>query len=98
MTPEITTLLSSLKSSISGLKVQNIDLQQEILTLNANNQLLKNQLAQQKNTIETLQTQNKITKLAEILPQDENERRELKQQLQAYISHIDECIRLLSEN
>lgn len=98
MNPEITALLTSLKSSISGLNAQNLDLQQQIASLNANNQLLKNQLAQQKNTIETLQTQNKITKLAEILPQDENERRELKQQLQAYINHIDECIRLLSEN
>jgi hypothetical protein len=61
------------------------------------NNALKSEIQQQKNTIETLQTQNKIVKLAEILPSTDEDKQELKKQLNVYIKQIDECIRLLSE-
>ena len=70
-------------------------LQIELLT--EENNSLKSEIQQQKNKIETLQTQNKIVKLAEILPSTNGDKQELKTQLNVYIKKIDDCIRLLSE-
>lgn len=69
----------------------------EVEALKIAQQSLKSEIQLQKNTIETLQTQNKIVKLAEILPSTQDDRQELKKQLSAYIKQIDDCIRLLSE-
>lgn len=72
-------------------------LSDEVEALKSSQQSLKSEIQLQKNTIETLQTQNKIVKLAEILPSTQDDRQELKKQLSAYIKQIDDCIRLLSE-
>lgn len=72
-------------------------LSDEVEALKSLQQSLKSEIQLQKNTIETLQTQNKIVKLAEILPSTQDDRQELKKQLSAYIKQIDDCIRLLSE-
>ena len=69
----------------------------EVKALKSLQQSLNSEIQLQKNTIETLQTQNKIVKLAEILPSTQDDRQELKKQLSAYIKQIDDCIRLLSE-
>jgi hypothetical protein len=65
------------------------------LKVEDNNELRK-QLLEQKNTIISIEERNKIVKLAESLKNSGNSR-ELKKLLSGYIRDIDECIRLLSE-
>lgn len=79
------------------LLAEKAELLKQIETLSGQNELLKTEVQLQKNTIQTLQTQNKMVKLAEMLPSDADEKQELKKMLQAYIRQVDDCIRLLSE-
>jgi hypothetical protein len=92
-----TYIAQEIKLKVLHLLAQKEQLLKQIELLNEENNLLKSEIQQQKNTIETLQTQNKIVKLAEILPSTGVDRLELKKQLHVYIKQIDECIRLLSE-
>lgn len=86
-----------IKLKVVKLLAQNQQLLKQLEEAKAAANLLKSEIQLQKNTIETLQTQNKIVKLAEILPSTQDDRQELKKQLSAYIKQIDDCIRLLSE-
>ena len=92
-----TLIAQEIKLKVLRLIAQKEQLLKQIQLLTADNNLLKSEIQQQKNTIQTLQTQNKIVKLAETLPSTSNDRQELKKQLNVYIKQIDECIRLLSE-
>jgi hypothetical protein len=92
-----THIAQEIKLKVLRLLAQKEQLLNQIQLLTEENNLLKSEIQQQKNTIETLQTQNKIVKLAEILPLTGDDRQELKKQLNVYIKQIDECIRLLSE-
>jgi|LauGreDrversion4_2_1035121.scaffolds.fasta_scaffold25876_3 hypothetical protein len=86
-----------IKLKVVKLLTQNEQLLTQLEQAKAATDLLKSEIQLQKNTIETLQTQNKIVKLAEILPSTQDDRQELKKHLNAYIKQIDDCIRLLSE-
>lgn len=90
-------LAEEIKLKVMRLLAQNDGLKSELATLREEHERLKSEIQQQKNTIETLQTQNKIVKLAETLSSQSGDTKELKQQLQSYIKQLDECIRLLSE-
>ena len=92
-----TLIAQEIKLKVLKLIEQKEHLLQQIQLLIKENNTLKSEIQQQKNTIQTLQTQNKIVKLAEILPSTDDDRLELKKQLNVYIKQIDECIRLLSE-
>lgn len=92
-----THIAQEIKLKVIKLMEQKEQLLQQIQLLIQENNTLKSEIQQQKNTIETLQTQNKIVKLAEILPSTDDDKQELKKQLNVYIKQIDECIRLLSE-
>jgi predicted nucleic acid-binding Zn-ribbon protein len=92
-----THIAQEIKLKVLKLMEQKEQLLQQIQLLIQENNTLKSEIQQQKNTIETLQTQNKIVKLAEILPSTDDDKQELKKQLNVYIKQIDECIRLLSE-
>lgn len=92
-----TYIAQEIKLKVLHLLAQKEQLLKQIQLLKDENNLLNSEIQQQKNTIETLQTQNKIVKLAEILPSTGADRQELKKQLHVYIKQIDECIRLLSE-
>lgn len=92
-----TYIAQEIKLKVLHLLAQKEQLLKQIQLLKEENNLLNSEIQQQKNTIETLQTQNKIVKLAEILPSTGADRQELKKQLHVYIKQIDECIRLLSE-
>ncbi|TAE83241.1 MAG: hypothetical protein EAY81_08635 [Bacteroidetes bacterium] len=97
MNPKLLLTIRQIKAQTSQLINDKQLLINKLQELDESNKNLKQTVALQKNTLETLQTQNKIIKLAEILPQDDAYRQELKQQINTYIKHIDECIRLLSE-
>ena len=92
-----TYIAQEIKLKVLHLLAQKEQLLKQIQLLKDENNLLNSEIQQQKNTIETLQTQNKIVKLAEILLSTGVDRQELKKQLNVYIKQIDECIRLLSE-
>lgn len=92
-----THIAQEIKLKVLRLIAQKEQLLAQIQLLIQENNALKSEIQQQKNTIETLQTQNKIVKLAEILPSTDEDKHELKKQLNVYIKQIDECIRLLSE-
>jgi ABC-type phosphate transport system auxiliary subunit len=92
-----THIAQEIKLKVLRLIAQKEQLLEQIQLLIQENNVLKSEIQQQKNTIETLQTQNKIVKLAEILPSTDEDKQELKKQLNVYIKQIDECIRLLSE-
>lgn len=92
-----THIAQEIKLKVLRLIAQKEQLLVQIQLLIQENNVLKSEIQQQKNTIETLQTQNKIVKLAEILPSTDEDKQELKKQLNVYIKQIDECIRLLSE-
>lgn len=92
-----THIAQEIKLKVLRLMAQKEQLLEQIQLLIQENNALKSEIQQQKNTIETLQTQNKIVKLAEILPSTDEDKQELKKQLNVYIKQIDECIRLLSE-
>lgn len=92
-----TLIAQEIKLKVIKLMEQKEQLLQQIQLLIQENNTLKSEIQQQKNTIQTLQTQNKIVKLAEILPSTDDDKQELKKQLNVYIKQIDECIRLLSE-
>jgi hypothetical protein len=92
-----TQLAQEIKLKVLRLIAQKEQLLAQIELLIQENNALKSEIQLQKNTIETLQTQNKIVKLAEILPSTDEDKHELKKQLNVYIKQIDECIRLLSE-
>jgi archaellum component FlaC len=92
-----TLIAQEIKLKVLKLMEQKEQLLQQVELLIKENNTLKSEIQQQKNTIQTLQTQNKIVKLAEILPSTDDDRLELKKQLNVYIKQIDECIRLLSE-
>lgn len=92
-----THIAQEIKLKVLRLIAQKEQLLGQIQLLIQENNVLKSEIQQQKNTIETLQTQNKIVKLAEILPSTDEDKQELKKQLNVYIKQIDECIRLLSE-
>jgi predicted nucleic acid-binding Zn-ribbon protein len=92
-----THIAQEIKLKVLKLMEQKEQLLLQIQLLIQENNTLKSEIQQQKNTIETLQTQNKIVKLAEILPSTDDDKQELKKQLNVYIKQIDECIRLLSE-
>ena len=63
-----THIAQEIKLKVLRLLAQKEQLLNQIQLLTEENNLLKSEIQQQKNTIETLQTQNKIVKLAEILP------------------------------
>ena len=92
-----THIAQEIKLKVLRLIAQKEQLLEQIQLLIQENNVLKSEIQQQKNTIQTLQTQNKIVKLAEILPSTDEDKQELKKQLNVYIKQIDECIRLLSE-
>jgi hypothetical protein len=71
-------------------------LEQRLKQVELDNNELRKQLLEQKNTIISIEERNKIVKLAESLKNSGNSR-ELKKLLSGYIRDIDECIRLLSE-
>jgi hypothetical protein len=97
MQQDSTYLVQEITIKVKRLLEEKNGLLDEVEALKSAQQLLKSEIQLQKNTIETLQTQNKIVKLAEILPSTQDVRQELKKQLSAYIKQIDDCIRLLSE-
>ncbi len=92
-----THIAQEIKLKVLRLLEQKQQLLLQINLLMEENNSLKSEIQQQKNKIETLQTQNKIVKLAEILPSTNGDKQELKKQLNVYIKQIDDCIRLLSE-
>ena len=92
-----THIAQEIKLKLLRLMVQKQQFLLQIELLTEENNSLKSEIQQQKNKIETLQTQNKIVKLAEILPSTNGDKQELKTQLNVYIKKIDDCIRLLSE-
>lgn len=92
-----THIAQEIKLKLVRLLEQKQELLLQITLLTQENNSLKSEIQLQKNTIETLQTQNKIVKLAEILPSTDEDKQELKKQLNVYIKQIDDCIRLLSE-
>ena len=92
-----TDLVLQIKLKLVRLLASNEALLNRVHALEKDNAALKSEVQQQKNTIQTLQTQNKMVKLAEMLPQDAVEKQELKKLITANIRQIDDCIRLLSE-
>ena len=92
-----THIAQEIKLKLVRLIEQKQELLLQITMLTQENNSLKSEIQLQKNTIETLQTQNKIVKLAEILPSTDEDKQALKKQLNVYIKQIDDCIRLLSE-
>ncbi len=92
-----THIAQEIKLKLVRLLEQKQELLLQITLLTQENNSLKSEIQLQKNTIETLQTQNKIVKLAEILPSTDEDKQALKKQLNVYIKQIDDCIRLLSE-
>lgn len=98
MSPKNVHIAEEIKLKVIKLLAQKAELLQRVEALSRDNEALKTEIQQQKNTIETLQTQNKIVKIAEMQPSDSGERQELKKMLNTYIRHIDDCIRLLSDN
>ena len=92
-----THIAQEIKLKLLRLMVQKQQFLLQIELLTEENNSLKSEIQQQKNKIETLQTQNKIVKLAEILPSTNGDKQELKTQLNDNIKKIDDCIRLLSE-
>ncbi|MES2690657.1 MAG: hypothetical protein V4658_09660 [Bacteroidota bacterium] len=92
-----THLAQEIKLKLVRLIANNEALLKQVQALGMQNEALKSEVQQQKNTIQTLQTQNKMVKLAEMLPQDAVEKQELKKLITANIRQIDDCIRLLSE-
>lgn len=90
-------LVQEIKLKVIRLLEEKDALAKELNTLRNEQLVLKSEIQQQKNTIETLQTQNKIVKLAEMLPSEQGDQKELKLMLNSYIKQLDECIRLLSE-
>lgn len=90
-------LFEKIKVKINALIAENNALKGQLNTLENKYLTLENTLEAQKNNIKTLQTQNKIAKLAEVLPQNVEERTQLKKELKGFIKQIDDCIRLLSE-
>lgn len=92
-----THIAQEIKLKLVRLLASNEALLNRVRALEQDNDALKSEIQQQKNTIQTLQTQNKMVKLAEMLPQDAIEKQELKKMIAANIRQIDDCIRLLSE-
>lgn len=95
--PDPAISAQQIKLKVIRLLAEKAELLKQLETLSAKNELLKTEVQEQKNTIQTLQTQNKMVKLAEMLPSDADERQELRKILHAYIRQVDDCIRLLSE-
>jgi hypothetical protein len=95
--PDPAISAQQIKLKVIRLLAEKAELLKLVEALSARNELLKTEVQEQKNTIQTLQTQNKMVKLAEMLPSDADEKQELKKMLQAYIRQVDDCIRLLSE-
>ena len=92
-----THIAQEIKLRLLRLLEQKQQLLLQVNLLTEENNSLKSEIQEQKIKIETLQTQNKIVKLAEILPSTNDDKQELKKQLNVYIKQIDDCIRLLSE-
>lgn len=90
-------IFQAIELKVSKLLAENKQLLHELEELKKSESILKSEIQQQKNTIETLQTQNKISKLAEMLSSTKEDKKVLKQKLNTYVKQIDECIRLLSE-
>lgn len=92
-----TILAQEIKLKLMRLLANNEALLKQVQQLEGQNEALKSEVQQQKNTIQTLQTQNKMVKLAEMLPQDAVSKQELRKLIAANIRQLDDCIRLLSE-
>ncbi|MBW7844784.1 MAG: hypothetical protein H3C45_03905 [Bacteroidia bacterium] len=90
-------IFQAIELKVNKLLAENKQLLHELEELKKSESILKSEIQQQKNTIETLQTQNKISKLAEMLSSTKEDKKVLKQKLNTYVKQIDECIRLLSE-
>lgn len=58
---------------------------------------LKSVVDLQKNTIKDLEEQNKITKIANSISDDDINSKELKLKINEYIREIDKCIAMLNE-
>lgn len=89
-------------SAVIGLKVKKLleekkELESRMNELENENKRLQAEIADQKNTITSLEEKNKIVKLAESLRDSGGNIQELKKKLNEYIHDIDECIRLLSD-
>ncbi|MFN7313402.1 MAG: hypothetical protein ACK5UI_07955 [Bacteroidota bacterium] len=89
--------LQQIKLKVLKVLQENEALKTQVQRLNNEMDSLVQLTRQQKNTIESLQTQNKIVKLAERMSFDAESNQELKKLIQDYVRQLDDCIRLLSE-
>jgi len=94
--------MNELHLTAAEIKVKVVTLLQKVTSLEnrfqdlkIENDILKIELQEQKNTIKALKDTNKMLRIAEIL-EEKNDTRELKKMISAHIKDIDECLRLLS--
>lgn len=95
---DILHTLQLIRHKVNALMEQNRQLQDKLHHAEIQIQELKTALDTEKNKLEQVADQNKIAKLADALMNDERDRQEVKNKLNAYIRDIDACIRLLSES
>jgi predicted RNase H-like nuclease (RuvC/YqgF family) len=84
-----------IKLKVVRLLQQVESLEKKCKMLEDENQILKNKLEDQKNTIGTLEETNKLIKIAGTLDHSD-ENRALRKLVNGYIREIDECLRVLS--
>lgn len=89
--------LLSIKKQLIELVEREQKLKAQIVLLHEENRKLKNLCEVQKNTIKDVEEKNKISKLAEVIVQDEAEAKVLKTKINEYLRDIDKCIKMLSE-
>lgn len=95
---DIVHTLQLIRHKVNALMEQNRHLQDKLHHAEIQIQELRAALEIEKNKVEQVADQNKIAKLADALINDERDRQEVKNKLNAYIRDIDACIRLLSES
>jgi hypothetical protein len=90
-------LISEIKLKVIKLLNQNKILVEKHNNLQNEINILKKTVENQKNSIEHLEDNNKIVKLANEMQLSDSDKKKLKNDLTEKIKQIDECIKMLSQ-
>ena len=89
--------LQSLERKVKILLAEHKSLKQEVAFLKSENDGLKATMQGKEDQLENFQNKIKISKLVNSISDDEDNTKELKQQIDQYIREIDKCITHLSQ-
>ena len=93
---ELNAYIKGLTEKVERLARLQSELTEQNVKLKAENETLRMSFDEQKNTLERLQEENKVVKIAKAVTEDDEDRKNQKKRLNELVREVDKCIALLN--